>query len=192
MDIFDSPPPSWPLLLNKAYVIKWSFGKPAPSPSTVHVVYGCPLGALVQTSPMICGGYYDIGKPTKDCIVIGEPKNEMKMILKRYNAASVVLNHDTLWIVGGQDENNTQLRSTEFVKRGHPSVKGPDLPFTICNHSMIKFDKKSIYLIGGNQGTVFESLDILANRLLAITVFGSSGFLDIFLRISFCLDFTDS
>ena len=27
----DPPPPSWSLLLNKAYVIKWSFGLP-PSP----------------------------------------------------------------------------------------------------------------------------------------------------------------
>ena len=35
-------PPSWSLLLNKAYVIKWSFGSPS-STSTVHVVYGWPL-----------------------------------------------------------------------------------------------------------------------------------------------------
>ena len=26
LGIFDLPPPSWSLLLNKAYVIKWSFG----------------------------------------------------------------------------------------------------------------------------------------------------------------------
>ena len=26
LGIFDPPPPSWSLLLNKAYVIKWSFG----------------------------------------------------------------------------------------------------------------------------------------------------------------------
>ena len=41
LGIFDSPPPSWSLLLYKSYVIKWSFGQP-PSPSTVHVVYECP------------------------------------------------------------------------------------------------------------------------------------------------------
>ena len=34
---FDSP--SWSLLINMTYVIKWSFDQP-PSPSTVHVVYG--------------------------------------------------------------------------------------------------------------------------------------------------------
>ena len=29
---FDPPPPSWSLLLNKAYVIKWSFGQPPLPP----------------------------------------------------------------------------------------------------------------------------------------------------------------
>ena len=29
-EYFDPPPPSWSLLLNKAYVIKWSFGYPPP------------------------------------------------------------------------------------------------------------------------------------------------------------------
>ena len=33
----------------------------------------------------------------------------------------------------------------------HPSVKGPDLPFRIYGHSMIQYDKKSIYIIGGKQ-----------------------------------------
>ena len=30
LGIFDPLPPSWSLLLNNAYVIKWSFGKPPP------------------------------------------------------------------------------------------------------------------------------------------------------------------
>ena len=34
LGIFDPPPPLWSLLLNKAYVIKWS-----SPPSTAHVVY---------------------------------------------------------------------------------------------------------------------------------------------------------
>ena len=36
-------PPSWPLLLNKAYVRNKMVIWLTPSPSTVHVVYGCPL-----------------------------------------------------------------------------------------------------------------------------------------------------
>ena len=38
--IFGPLLPSWSLLLDKAYVIKWSNGLHPPSPSTVHVVYG--------------------------------------------------------------------------------------------------------------------------------------------------------
>ena len=34
---------------------------------------------------------------------------------------------------------------------GQPSVKGPELPFRIDGHSMIQYDEKSIYIIGGWQ-----------------------------------------
>ena len=42
MDFFDPPPPLWTILLNRAYVVIWTFGKP-PSPYHVHMVYECPL-----------------------------------------------------------------------------------------------------------------------------------------------------
>ena len=76
---------------------------------------------------------------------------EMKMIKKRQHAATVALGQNTLWIVGGKDEHFSDLRSTEFIKLGQPSVKGRDLPFTISYHSMIQYDEKSIYIIGGFQ-----------------------------------------
>ena len=78
----------------------------------------------------------------------------MKMIEKREGAASVALDHQsTLWIVGGRDEHFNDLSSTEFIKFGQPSVKGPDMPFTINRHSMIQYDEKSIYIIGGNKNS---------------------------------------
>ena len=109
-------------------------------------------GGLLQNSPIVCGGFN-----SQDCVVIGKPEMEMKMIEKRVGvgAASVALDQNTLWIVGGEDEHLNDLRSTcsstEFIKLGQPSVKGPDLPFTICGHSMIQYDEKSIYIIGGSQ-----------------------------------------
>ena len=72
----------------------------------------------------------------------------MEMIEKREGAASVALGQNTLWIVGGSNEWN-DLSSTEFIKLGQPSVKGPKLPFRISGHSMIQYDEKSIYIIGG-------------------------------------------
>ena len=89
-------------------------------------------GGLLQNSPIVCGG-----SGSQDCIVIGQPEMEMKMIEKRSVAASVALDQRTLWIVGGWNNVNNDLRSTEFIKLGQPSVKGPDLPFRIAGHSMI-------------------------------------------------------
>ena len=50
------------------------------------------------------------------------------------------------------DPKTALMSSTEFIKLGlHASVKGPDLPFTISGHSMIQYDEKTIYIIGGVQ-----------------------------------------
>ena len=109
-------------------------------------------GGLLQNSPIVCGGrdVQNYGRISQDCVVIGQ-QPEMKMIGKRHWAASVALDQSTLWIVGGTDERYNDLRTTEFIKLGQPSVKGPDLPFTIAGHSMIQYDEKSIYIIGGSQ-----------------------------------------
>ena len=103
-------------------------------------------GGLLQNSPIVCGANF-----SRDCVVIGKPEFGMKMIEKRRGAANVALDQSTLWIVGGRDEHFNDLRSTEFIKLGQPSVKGRDLPFTISCHSMIQYNEKSIYIIGGDQ-----------------------------------------
>ena len=109
---------------------------------------GWATGGLLQNSPTVCGGSFIY--TSKDCVVIGQPEMEMKMIEKRSFAASVALDQNTLWIVGGNNGRKS-LKSTEFIKFDQPSVKGRDLPFTISNHSMIQYNEKSIYIIGGNQ-----------------------------------------
>ena len=94
----------------------------------------------------------------------GKWQMKRNMIEKRSGAASVALDQTTLWIVGGWNGRRTVNNtidingihsSTEFIKLGQPSVKGPDLPFRIYGHSMIQYDEKSIYIIGGRQnGTI--------------------------------------
>ena len=86
-------------------------------------------GGLLQTSPIICGGLDERSSVSQNCVVIGKPELETKMIEKRAGAASVVLNPYGLWIVGGFNEYDNDLSSTEFIKLGQPSVKGRDLPF---------------------------------------------------------------
>ena len=125
-------------------------------------------GGFLQNSPIVCGGRWQWNY-SQDCVVVGQPEMEMKMIEKREYAASVALDQRTLWIVGGQRglngipvinvipgivgiiSLNNCLNSTEFIKLGQPSVKGPNLPFRVAGHSMIQYDKNSIYIIGGVQ-----------------------------------------
>ena len=64
---------------------------------------------------------------------------------------SVTLNPTTLWVVGGYDTDCEHLNSTEFVTLDHPSAVGPELPFTLKGHSMVKFDNNTIFIIGGYQ-----------------------------------------
>ena len=58
-------------------------------------------GGHLQNSPIICGGSQNVFNISRDCVVIGQPEMEVKMIEKRYLAASVALDQNTLWIVGG-------------------------------------------------------------------------------------------
>ena len=113
---------------------------------------GGATGGILQNSPIICGGFddNDMFTSSKDCFVIGQPEMKIKMIKKRNYAASVTSNPSRLWIVGCENENGF-LSSTEFIKLGQHSVKGPDLPFTISCHCMIQYNEKSIYIIGGYQ-----------------------------------------
>ena len=62
-------------------------------------------GGLLGNSPIVCGGENKMAHGNlnvfQDCVVIGQPKMEIKMIEKRTFAASVALDQSTLWIVGG-------------------------------------------------------------------------------------------
>ena len=88
-------------------------------------------GGLLQNSPIVCGGL-NYGGTSRGCVVIGQPEKKRNMIEKRSHAASVALDQNTLWIVGGQRRLfGNVLSSTEFIKLGQPSVKAQDLPFTI-------------------------------------------------------------
>ena len=77
------------------------------------------------------------------------------MTEKRSSAASVKISDTKLWIVGGTSDifdPSKASNSTAFIDSAKYSVsKGPDLPFTIHSHCMIKFSSTEIYIIGGWQ-----------------------------------------
>ena len=53
-------------------------------------------GGLLQNSPIVCGGRDEQFNDSQDCVVIGKPEMEMKMIEKRRRSASVALDQNTL------------------------------------------------------------------------------------------------
>ena len=89
------------------------------------------VGGMVSGQPLICGGYnaYE-DEYFQDCLNLGHSNNQMDLLQKRANAASVVLDNGTLWVVGGESGFN-DLQSTEFISLYQCPIEGPMLPFTI-------------------------------------------------------------
>ena len=109
------------------------------------------IGGLIQGQPIICGGYVDNSTNygfLQDCLVTtSHPNIKINMLKKRTLASSVVLNQDTLWVIGGEDDSH-HLKSTEFIKLNQTSVEGPELPFTITSHCAVKYKENKIFFIG--------------------------------------------
>ena len=119
------------------------------------------IGGIIQNKPVICGGRNINGRKQcealEDCHVIQPTKTKLNnMLQRREAAASVVLNQNTLWIVGGHD-GDVDLNTTEFITLDEGSIRGPDLPFTVSCHSLIQFDENSIFLIGGLQNDTYSN-----------------------------------
>ena len=116
---------------------------------------------VLEEVPLICGGFNGKTRNTlDDCIAIAHPNlKNTKMLEKRRWIVGIVLDHPSkrFWVTGGVSKS-----TTEFVYLDKPSEKGPDLPFTISNHCMIKYNKNSVFIIGGNQnGTLSDKTWII-------------------------------
>ena len=103
------------------------------------------VGGLLQGKTIICGGIKN-GVSQQKYFVIGQPSKNM--LQKRSCASSVVLNPSTLWVVGG-DSDNEILSSTELITLEKPLAKGTELPFKIKGHGMVMYTGNAIYIIGG-------------------------------------------
>ena len=98
-------------------------------------------------------------KDRKECLLVGKVNQStvsIKMGVARSYAASIIFNETTLWIVGGEQGGWTLHSSTEFItidsKQQMTQAYGPELPFGISKHCMVKFNSTTIYLIGGSMG----------------------------------------
>ena len=108
---------------------------------------------VLEGVPMICGGDkgYDVHQ---ECVAIGHSDLKIQMLEKRSWTSGIVLNYPkkTLWITGGLSEVNAGKgqSTSEFIYLDKPAEKGPDLPFEIHKHCMIKYNDSTIFIIGGD------------------------------------------
>ena len=75
------------------------------------------------------------------------------MTTRRATAAGVQLNATTLWILGGYNNDDGRLDSSEFVELDSTVGKpGPKLPYVVLYHCAVKYSNDKVYVIGGDDG----------------------------------------
>ena len=65
------------------------------------------------------------------------------MLAKRSGAASVILNSEKLWVVGGYDGNG-ELNSSEIIQLNKNPIPGPSIPFSVRYDFNLNFNNKII------------------------------------------------
>jgi hypothetical protein len=113
-------------------------------------VYSASGGLLNNNVALICGGYrYAWSTPKQGkCFAINDGNVTVELAKPRSDAASVVLNGNTLWLTGGFLHNG-RTQSTEFVNLTG-TTPGPDLPLKVNKHCLVRLNETTVILIGGN------------------------------------------
>ena len=114
--------------------------------------YGA-TGGLIGNTVLICGGYGKRNSSYRrssldDCYSMTSQKVTLvtHLSVKRFNAASIVLNDNTLWVTGGR--YSRILPSTEYVTISG-TLPGPDLPFPLYDHALVAINSTCSMVIGG-------------------------------------------
>ena len=100
---------------------------------------------------MICGGFnndiFDIYlySLANECYSFTAKKATLitYMSVERVDAASIVLNDNTLWVTGGSG-----LAATEYLT-ATGTMLGPDLPMALYEHAMVAINSTCSIVIGG-------------------------------------------
>ena len=111
-------------------------------------VYGA-TGGLIGDTVIICGGS-DGSSFVDECYGLTSEEATLvtQMSVERHNAASIVINDNTLWVTGGY---HPPLASTEYVTKTG-TMPGPDLPMARYGHAMVTINSTYSMVIGGNNG----------------------------------------
>jgi hypothetical protein len=117
-------------------------------------VYGATSG-LIGDTVIICGGVYSNWDVDK-CYSLTSEKATLvtHMSVGRWDAASIVINDNILWVTGGY--NGGRLASTEYVTVTG-TMPGPDLPMALDSHAMVAINSTCSMVIGGMYSSGYYS-----------------------------------
>ena len=108
------------------------------------------VGGLISDTMIICGK-----RPaTESCQTFKDQKwtETHTMTSKRDWHASVQLDSERIWILGGND-GNSNLDTTEFIQLDRTvGTPGPKLPYAMLNMCVVKVAEDKIFVIGGDNG----------------------------------------
>ena len=101
-------------------------------------------GGFLHQDFITCGGAV-----TNQCFNFDGPFTTMMM--ERKGAASVVLDNEKLWILGGENVSSIHS-STEYIFSDGRVEEGPSMPIPLTDHAMVKINKTTSFLVGGVDG----------------------------------------
>ena len=111
------------------------------------------VGGLLGDVPILCGGeqpnYYGA---YNNCITFENSTWESSHLLteNRVYSAGVEINNTSCWILGGGNDLESHLNSTEFIiQENSNGISRPMLPFNMSKMCAVKLSEEEIFVIGG-------------------------------------------
>ena len=105
-------------------------------------------GGFLKNDFITCGGMDEQLNSIDKCYMLGSEEPFATMMVERYNAVSIVLKAEKLWILGGNG-NSDVLSSTEYIFSDGRTEEGPPMPIALSYHAMVKINETTSFLVGG-------------------------------------------
>ena len=133
-------------------------GKTIKLPDLPRGKYGL-TGGMLGGIPLICGGW-DGHQVHNECHQMA--KNNISTfnshLKSKRDGAATTTKGPSLWVTGGYNDSDEDLKSTEVIQRDGTIVAGPDLPAAVRGHTITETKEDEQYmLIGGHSGQVHKS-----------------------------------
>ena len=131
-------------------------GDPPNYPDHPRKIYGA-TGGFLHKNFITCGGDDSVEGVTNYCYKLGSEGTFATMMSERYAAASVVLEPEKIWVLGGSNSNSSKLSTTEYIFSDGRNEEGPPMPIALATHAMVKINQSTSILVGGNVGWFVKS-----------------------------------